>query len=276
MRITNKAMRIISFLLILSCQAQDNIDQIMGKVSTNLEKGSELRNSYVYTQKIHTRLLRTNSKLAREERREYTVTPEGNSTNKKLIHFEGQYEKGKKLIPYTDPEFRHKDVDIDGDLIENLAEDLVADKDSKDGVNMNLFPFLPKDLPNYKFKLLATETYRGRPVHRISFEGPWGGEALIDVEDMHPLSIQTQLNFKMPLAVKVMLGTNLRQFGFSLTYARLAPGVWFPASYGTEMRLDVLFGYKRVITMSMESSGFKKATVDSGVTFATPEEAKEN
>jgi hypothetical protein len=246
----------------------------MDKVSTNLEKGSELRKSYVYTQKIHTRLLRTNSKLAREERRHYTVTPNGDSTTKKLIHFEGQYEKGKKLLPYTDPEFRHKDVDIDGDLIEDLAEDLVGDSDSKDGIDMDLFPFLPKHLPDYKFTLLGTESYRGRPVHRISFEGTWGGEALIDVEDMHPLSIQTKLNFKMPLVVKAMLGTNLRQTGFSLTYTRLAPGLWFPSTYGTEMRLDVLFGYKRVITMSMESSDFKKFTTDSAVTFSTPEEAK--
>jgi hypothetical protein len=253
----------------------------MAKVSTNLEKGSELRKSYVYTQKIHTRLLRTNSKLAREERREFIVTPEGDSTTKKLVHFEGQYEKGKKLLPYSDPDFRHKDIDIDGDLIENLAEDLIADKDAKDGINMVLFPFLSKDLPNYKFKLLGTETYRGRPVHRISFEGTWDGEALIDVEDLHPLSVQTKLNFKMPLVVKTMLGTiktmlgtNLRQMGFSLTYTRLAPGLWFPATYGTEMRLDVLFGYKRVITMSMESSDFKKFTTDSAVTFSTPEEAK--
>jgi hypothetical protein len=260
-------MRIISFLLILSCHAQDNIDEIMTKVASNLEEGSELRNSYVYTQKIHTRLLRTNSKLAREERREYTVTPEGNSTNKKLIHFDGQYQKGKKLIPYTEPGFRHKDLDIDGDLIEDLADSLIADKDSKDGIDMDLFPFLPKDLPKYKFKLLGTETYRGRPVHRISFAGLWGGEALIDVEDLHPISIQTKLNIKMPMAVKVMFGTNLRQTGFSLTYARIAPGLWFPATYGTEMRLDVLFGYKRVITMSMESSSFKKASTDSSVSF---------
>ncbi len=267
MRITNRAMRIISFLLILSCQAQDNAAEIMAKVATNLEQGSELRKSYVYTQKILTRLLRTNSKLAREERREYSVTPEGNSTNKKLIHFEGQYEKGKKLVPYTEPGFRYKGLDIDGDLIEDLADDLIADKDSKDGIDMDLFPFLPKDLPKYNFKLLGTETYRGRPVFRVAFEGTWGGEVLIDFEDLHPISIQTKLNFKMPMAVKVMLGTNIRQTGFSLTYTRIAPGVWFPATYGTEMRLDVLFGYKRVITMSMESSNFKKTSIASAITF---------
>jgi hypothetical protein len=58
-------------LLTLTCQAQDSAD---------LEKGSELRKSYVYNQKILARLLRTNSKLAREELRQYTVTPDGKST----------------------------------------------------------------------------------------------------------------------------------------------------------------------------------------------------
>jgi hypothetical protein len=130
-----------------------------------------------------------------------------------------------------------------------LADSSINDQDSRDAIGMDLFP-----------------------VHRSSFTGktkknPWEGEALIDVEDLHPLSIQTKLNFKMPLLVKTMLGTNLRQTGFSLTYTRLAPGLWFPATYGTELRFDLLFGYKRVITMSMESTDFKKATADSTVIF---------
>ncbi|MBM3759593.1 MAG: hypothetical protein FJW36_05035 [Acidobacteria bacterium] len=265
-------MRPLVFLFILRCSAQDSVDEIMSKVAANLEKGSELRKQYVYTQKIHTRLLRTNSKLAREERREYAMTPGHDRIEKKLVKFEGQYEKGKKLIPYDDPGFRHKDLDIDGDLIEDLAEDLIGEEKSKDGIDMNLFPFLPKDLPDYRFKLLKTEEYRGRKVHRVEFAGkekdkPWVGEALIDAEDLHPVSIQTKLNFKMPFVVKAMLGTDLRQTGFSLTYVRVEPGVWFPATYGTEMRLDVLFGYKRVIAMSMEASEFKKVGAESTISF---------
>lgn len=267
-------MRIISFLLILSCQAQDDAAAIMSKVATNLQQGSELRKSYVYAQEIHTRLLRTNSKLAREERREYTVTPDGKSTKKKLVQLEGQFEKNKKLHPYT--ETSDRPFGIDGVIIQVLADESINDEESKDGIGMGFFPFLPKDLPDYKFSFVKTETYRGRQIHRISFEGktkknPWAGEALIDVEDLHPLSIQTKLNFKMPLLVKTMLGTNLRQTGFSLTYTRIAPGIWFPATFGTEMRFDLLFGYKRVITMSMESSNFKRTSADSTVSF---EEAK--
>ncbi len=265
-------MRIMWFLFILSCHAQSPADGIMAKVAANLEQGSELRNSYVYTQKLHTRLLRTNSRLAREERREYTVTPTGDSTEKKLVRLEGKYEKNKQLHAYTGPDATDRHSGLDDVIVQVLADKFVTNEKSKDGIDMDLFPFLPKDLPHYKFTFLKTEIYRDRQIHRIAFEGktkdkPWAGETLIDAEDLHPLSIQTKLNFKMPLVVRTMLGTNLRQTGFSLTYTRLAPGVWFPATYGTEMRLDVLFGYKRVIAMSMESSNFLKVAADSTITF---------
>ncbi len=267
-----------ALLPLLSLAAWPDVDTIMKQVAANLAQGSEQRRHYVYSQKIYTRLLRTNSKLAREERRSYTITPTAKGIDRKLTHFEGQYEKKGQLHPYTDPNFRHKDMDIDGDLIEDLAEDLIADKDSKDGIDMDLFPFLPKDLPHYTFKLLGSDVHRGRPVHRIAFEPvkgddnakPWAGETLIDAEDFHPLSIQTKLTFKMPFIVKTMLGTNIRQMGFSLTYARVAPGLWFPATYGTEMRIDVLFGYKRVITLNMEAADFRKAAADSSITFEEP------
>ena len=97
---------------------------------------------------------------------------------------------------------------------------------------------------------------------------PWKGEALIDAEEMQPVRIVTDLAFKMPWGIKVFLGTNLRQTGFAVTYTRVAPGIWFPATYGTEFKLDLLFGYHRVITMAMDSSDFRKTTADTKVTFA--------
>ncbi|MBZ2184463.1 MAG: hypothetical protein K7J46_07090 [Bryobacter sp.] len=269
----------LALFSILALSAAPDAQTIMNQVAANLARGSDLRAQYVYSQKLHTRLLRTNSKLAREERRTYNVFPSPQGVEHKLIHFDGQYEKHGKIHPYTDPKFRHKDLDIDGEIIADLAEDLVADKNSKDGIDMDLFPFLPKDLPHYTFKLLSSENYRGRPVHRISFEPvkddedakPWAGEMLIDAEDLHPLSIQTKLTLKIHFLVKTILGSDIRQTGFSLTYTRVAPGLWFPATYGTEMRVDVLFGYKRIITLNMESSGFRKASADSSITFETPQ-----
>ena len=71
----------------------------------------------------------------------------------------------------------------------------------------------------------------------------------------------------MPWGVKVFLGTNLRQTGFSVSYVRVDSGVWFPATYGTEFRLDLLFGYHRVITLAMDSNDFRKTGAESEITF---------
>ena len=65
----------------------------------------------------------------------------------------------------------------------------------------------------------------------------------------------------------MFLGTNLRQTGFSVTYVRVAENVWFPATYGTEFRFNVLWGYKRTVTLSMESSAFQKTNATSKINY---------
>ena len=42
---------------------------------------------------------------------------------------------------------------------------------------------------------------------------------------------------------------------------------WFPATYGTEFKLNVLFFYKRTIALSLESSDFRRATADTTIEF---------
>jgi hypothetical protein len=68
-----------------------------------------------------------------------------------------------------------------------------------------------------------------------------------------------------------VLFRSLRQTGFAVSYARVAPNVWFPATYGTEFRLDVLFGYKRVITLALDSSDFQRTDAKSEIRFQTDE-----
>jgi hypothetical protein len=97
----------------------------------------------------------------------------------------------------------------------------------------------------------------------------WKGEALVDAEEFQPVRVYTDLDFKMPWAVKAFLGTNVRQIGFNVTYQRVAPNVWFPLSYGTEFRIDVLWGYKRVITLALDSSGFQRGEAESAITYQT-------
>jgi hypothetical protein len=46
--------------------------------------------------------------------------------------------------------------------------------------------------------------------------------------------------------------------------------VWFPAAYGTEFQIDVLFFYKRTITMNLESNGFQKTDATSKIEYDLP------
>ena len=276
-----------SFLCAVNGQDPDAA-AIMARVASNMESASEARRQYVYQQKVKARLLRTNGQVARQEDHVYTAIPTEDRTNKELVSFAGEYHKSKKeIIKYDKPGFEKGGMDIDGGIIEDLVKELVNDKKSHDGIPHSLFPLESKDPDQYKFKLLETIRHQGRRAHRIAFEPagkvgacvtiggdddcphrPWKGEALIDAEDMQQIRIVTDLAFKMPWGIKVFLGTNLRQTGFAVTYTRVAPGIWFPATYGTEFKLDLLFGYHRVITMAMDSSDFRKTTADTKVTFA--------
>jgi hypothetical protein len=96
---------------------------------------------------------------------------------------------------------------------------------------------------------------------------PWAGEAWIDAAELQPARIDTHLSRGVPWPVRAFFGTNLRQLGFSITYKHVADGVWFPATYGTEFRIDLLFFYKRTITMNLESSGFQKTESSSTIEY---------
>ena len=74
---------------------------------------------------------------------------------------------------------------------------------------------------------------------------------------------------KIPAAVKVMFGTDIKQLGFNVTYRKVTDELWFPATYGTEFYLKVLFGYKRNITMNVTNSDFRKASAESSIQFET-------
>jgi len=177
-------------------------------------------------------------------------------------------------------------MDIDGGIMSGLIEHLADDKKSRDGIPHSLFPFELKNLSNYQFTSLGTSLVKNRKVYRVAFEpvkrsscmeigseenedcpAPWKGEALVDAEEFQPVEIHTALDFKMPWQVKVFLGINLQQTGFSASYARVAPNVWFPVSYGTEFRLTLFFGYKRTITLSLASSDFRQTDVSSDIRF---------
>lgn len=268
--------------------AAEDPSEIMAKVAANVEQSAEARRLYIYHQKVTSSLVRSNGEIARKEKREYEVFPSGKESDKKLVAFHGEYRKGKQGIAYSEPGYKYKDLDLDGELINELTDNLVNEKGSRDGIPHSLFPLLAKDLSGYRFTLGEEFEYQGRRTYKIRFEPAaknpsclsigdgdddecdrpiWKGEAWIDAAELQPVRIDTNQAFHVPWGVRTFLGVNIQQTGFSLLYRRLAEKVWFPVSYGTEFRLKVLWGYKRTITLSLVSDEFQKTGADSKIQY---------
>jgi hypothetical protein len=268
-------------------QASEPVESIMGRVAENQDRTLELRSAFVYNQDVLIRFFRGNGKLAREESREYTVTPGPKDTTKTLLNFRGKYEKGGRYIEYTKPGYEYKDLDIDGALMESLADDLTHDKGSRDGIAVDLFPLTGKSQAGYRFALEGKEEYRGREVFRISFkpavmddehvfeETPWAGLLLVDALEYQPVLVTTHLAKGLPFLVKTVLGTNLRGLGFKVSYERQDDGLWFPVNYGGEFEVKAVFFYKRKMAVALRNFGFQRVRVDTQVTFGAPSTSEE-
>ncbi|MBI3667903.1 MAG: hypothetical protein HY236_17010 [Acidobacteria bacterium] len=220
----------------------------MAKLAANQERAVQMRSAFVYNQNVLIRFRRPNGKFVREEGSDYTVAPTPEGTKKTLTSFLGKYERKGEIVAYQKPHYEYKDIDIDGDLISDLAEDLTSDKHSRDGLAADLFPLTGKHQKNYAFKLEGIDNYRDREVYRITFtptrgwEGedgdmPWAGEVLVDRLEYQPVLITTRLARGFPFWVKTLLGTNVKHLGFKLSYQRVEEGLWFPATYGGEFEV---------------------------------------
>jgi len=258
-----------------------SVTQIMARVAENQSQAREQRKNWVYHQKQRLRFLRGNGKVAREEHREYAVVPDVRGLKKDLTRFDGKYETGGKYISYDKPGYTYKEMDIDGELIDEMSNEMTTDN-SRDGIGKDLFPLTAQEQEKYNFKLIGNQTYRGRPVYRIAFEpkphqkseennSMWKGEALIDIEECQPVMISSKLASKIPMAVQILLGTNIQGLGFSVAYQKFADGVWFPVSYGGEFEVRAVFFYKRNIAISMVNADFRRTDVSSSVAYATEE-----
>ena len=259
------------------------VQEIMARVAENQNRSLEQRKEFVYHQRQLLRMVRGNGKVAREEKREYTVTPKDSGVDKDLLHFEGKYEHKGKFVPYYRPGYEYKDMDIDGDLIDDMSNDMTNDDNSRDGIGANLFPLTGSQQAKYDFKLLKTELFHDREVYRVAFEPKpkqkgleegdafWKGQALIDAAEYQPVLVNTTMAPKIPAAVRVLLGTNLKGLGFSVSYQKFAEGVWFPVSYGGEFEVRAVFFYKRTISISMANDDFRRTDVNSRVAYATEE-----
>jgi len=258
----------------------------MAQVVANLDQAADARRQFVYHQRVISSLIRGNGQLSRKEKREYEAFPGEDRTEKKLVSLEGECRRGKSTVLYTEPGYRDKGLDIDGDLIREMTDSLVDDKSTRDGIPPSLFPLRRKDLAGYRFTLKGEFEYQGRRTYKIQFEpagrhrciniggdddgcqGPsWAGEAWIDAQELQPARIFTTQAFHIPWGVKVFLGTNVQQSGFAVSYQRVDDNVWFPASYGTEFRFNALWGYRRTVTLSLESNQFRRAGAKSKIDY---------
>ena len=256
-----------------------DVPGIMARVAANQQGAIEARLNYVYRQEQSIRMRRAGGKVAREQKAEYVVTPGKDGADKQLAKFEGKYEYKGKYVSYDDPKLKYKGLDLDGDLIQDMAQDMMNDGKSRDGIGHDLFPLTAEEQRKYDFRLVGKEVYRGRSVYRVAFvprrgvphgedDPDWKGEALIDAEEYQPVLVSTSLAWKMPTVVKVLLGTDIKGLGFSVTYRKFADGVWFPVSYGGEFEVRGLFFYKRKISVAMVNSDFRKTDVKSTLVYA--------
>lgn len=246
--------------------------EIMRRAAENMDRAQTERAVYVYDQNVFVRLKRANGKTAREESREYVVVPAEKGAKRKMVKLEGKVIEGKKEIPYSDPKFRVKKMDIDGDLTDSFAHDLLWARHGR----VEWFPIRKKNLDRYAFTLNGTEKYREYDVWRVSYQeiknddgdpACWAGEALIERSEFQPVLLTSSWECKIPLAVKTLLGINVSHIGAKITFRRFDNKVWFPVSCGGEMKLRVLFMYARTIAFSASAGNFRKADVQSSIQF---------
>lgn len=246
-------------------------DEIMSRVAENQERAEAARAKFVYDMNVFVRLKRANGKLAREESRDYVVVPREKGSKRKLLKVEGKILDGKKEQTYSEAGYRTKDSDIDGAITDSFAKDVMWGK-SEFGPMVEWFPLTGAQKSKYRFTLMGEEKYRDFDVYKISFiehedDECWRGEALIEKNEFQPVLVTAEWACKVPVAVQALLGTNVSHIGAKITYRKFDEGVWFPVNCGGELKLRVLFLYARTIAFTAKNSDFRRADVQTSITF---------
>jgi hypothetical protein len=173
-----------------------------------------------------------------------------------------------------------EDDTMDRDLVENMRKNLTAGK-SKDGIGADLFPLTSKTQADYQFRMLGREPKNGRDCFHIAFtpkdkdDYGWKGDAWIDASAYEPVVVRTTMAHNIPLAVRMLLGTSVPGLGFTIIYApqptdnkadpATPDALWFPVSFGTEFKLNVLFFIHREIVLDVHNRDFEKTHVSSKI-----------
>jgi hypothetical protein len=281
-----------------SPNAPPTAESIMARVAANQDRSEAARRHFVYIQ--HATVTSRKGRTIRcEEITDTRITPSPTGSQQQVLKLNGRVlHKGHYVAYDHQPDTKHsadskkedddslnaidEDDGTDLDLVENMRANLLT-TDSKDGINASLFPLTSKNQPEYTFTLLGREPRNGRDTFHIIF-GPkdksdflWKGDAWIDTASFQPVIIRSMLSRRIPLAIRMLLGTNVPGLGFTAIYApqpasqsKSQPGaVWFPVSFGSEFKMHILFFFSRQITIAAENRDFEKTHVTSTI-LSTP------
>jgi hypothetical protein len=251
-------------------------EEIMARVAANQARSQAARSSIVYQQKVLVRKLRGGGQVAREEEHQFTVAPTPDGATKTRTYFRGSVRHKGELLPFGEPEFRHSEADMDAELAESLVE--MTESKDRDGISSEFFPLTSERQHKYQFRLEGQERINGHDTYAVAFEprtkgsgdgdrAMWRGTVYVDRVAFQPVYLTTSFAWKVPLPIRVALGTNVQQVGFALRYEEVEDGLWFPVSYGGEFKIKLFFLYGRTATLSLENSDFQRTQVESEITF---------
>lgn len=176
---------ILSVITVVTTFAFENglltATEIMKRVAENQDREQKARTQFVYEETVHRAMRRKDGKLLREEYRTFAVTPGAKGTERKQQSVKGRYWKKGKYIT-----FEGEPVP-EGGLLDAILDD--GDRQTKDGIDKDLFPLTSDEQKNYVFELAGDRLVKERPVYKIQFRPAhsndygWAGEALIDKEE---------------------------------------------------------------------------------------------
>ncbi len=242
----------------------------MQQVAQNQDRLQHERTSFVYDQ--HVRVTsRRGSKIVADQETNYTIAPLARNEQRTLVSIKLKYLQKGHLVEVN------KDLSADGEsldtgMVKSFRDDLV-EGNSKDGIQQDLFPLTSDEQKDLEFELRGERVVNGRAAYIIEFRPKdhhdfgWAGEALIDKEEFEPVTVYTRMSRKLPFFVRTMLGTDVPGLGFTTQYTRVDKNVWFPASFGTEFKVHVLYFFHRTVSMSLQNDHFRHTAVDSDIQY---------
>ncbi len=255
--------------MLLAADRDTTAGEIMARVTENQERAVEARKSFVFTQVVRARVYKDRTKLRHELLRRYLVTPTEDGLERKLVEESGKQLIHGEMAEYGD--FDQAERNWDADLAEDLA-DSFFDESARDGMDDDLFPLTSEGLADVDVRLEGVEEYRGREVYKIVFEPreefAFEGEALIDAEEFQPVLVTSHLSDEIPRWIRWVLGVDIKQLGFKVSYEKFDDGIWFPVSYGGELRVRLFHFYRRTASVSHLLEDFRRTKVSSAVTFS--------